>query len=119
MKTGKSYDFCCFLTDYLTNYVITMMRYLSRWPFDTKFAESAHVPYEGFELNVFKSVCEQFDKDCPMLPNSIALSVLHIIQLFRQRSLQQRNSGDFFFASAGLSFETLFNILNFGANTSV
>ncbi|VBB30258.1 unnamed protein product [Acanthocheilonema viteae] len=78
--------------DYLTNYVITMMRYLSRWPFDTKFAESTHVPYEGFELNVFKSVCEQFDKDCPMLPNSVASSVLHIIQLFRQRSFQQRNS---------------------------
>uniref|UniRef100_A0A1I8ELI8 DEP domain-containing protein n=1 Tax=Wuchereria bancrofti TaxID=6293 RepID=A0A1I8ELI8_WUCBA len=80
--------------DYLTNYVITMMRYLSRWPFDTKFAESTHVPYEGFELNVFKSVCEQFDNDCPMLPNLVALSVLHIIQLFRQRSFQQRNSAE-------------------------
>uniref|UniRef100_A0A0R3RS43 DEP domain-containing protein n=1 Tax=Elaeophora elaphi TaxID=1147741 RepID=A0A0R3RS43_9BILA len=78
--------------DYLTNYVITMMRYLSRWPFDTKFAESTHVPYDGFELNVFKSVCEQFDKDCPMLPNSVALLVLHIIHLFRQRSFQHRNS---------------------------
>ncbi|CAG9530020.1 unnamed protein product [Cercopithifilaria johnstoni] len=78
--------------DYLTNYVITMMRYLSRWPFDTKFAESTHVPYEGFELNVFKSVCEQFDKDCPMLPNPVASSILHIIQLFRQRNVQQRNS---------------------------
>ncbi|MCP9263626.1 DEP domain-containing protein 1A [Dirofilaria immitis] len=72
--------------DYLTNYVITMMRYLSRWPFDTKFAESTHVPYDGFELNVFKSVCEQFDKDCPMLSNSVALSILHIILLFRQRT---------------------------------
>ncbi|EFO27879.2 hypothetical protein LOAG_00601 [Loa loa] len=80
--------------DYLTNYVITMMRYLSRWPFDTKFVESAHVPYEGFELNVFKSVCEQFDKDCPMLPNVVASSVLHIIQLFRQRSFKQRNSAE-------------------------
>ncbi|VDO46101.1 unnamed protein product, partial [Onchocerca flexuosa] len=80
--------------DYLTNYVITMMRYLSRWPFDTKFAESSHVPYEGFELNVFKSVCGQFDKDCPMLPNPVALSILHIIQLFRQRSFQQRNSAE-------------------------
>lgn len=80
--------------DYLTNYVITMMRYLSRWPFDTKFAESTHVPYEGFELNVFKSVCEQFDNDCPMLPNLVALSILHIIQLFRQKSFQQRNSAE-------------------------
>ncbi|VDK83302.1 unnamed protein product [Litomosoides sigmodontis] len=77
--------------DYLTNYVITMMRYLSRWPFDTKFAESTHVPYEGFELNVFKSVCEQFDKDCPILPNPVALSVLRIMQLFRRKNFQQRN----------------------------
>uniref|UniRef100_A0A915PT49 DEP domain-containing protein n=1 Tax=Setaria digitata TaxID=48799 RepID=A0A915PT49_9BILA len=80
--------------DYLTNYVITMMRYLSRWPFDTKFTESTHVPYEGFELNVFKSVCEQFDKDCPMLPNFLALSVLRIIQLFRQRSLRKQQSAE-------------------------
>lgn len=72
-----------------------MMRYLSRWPFDTKFAESTHVPYEGFELNVFKSVCEQFDKDCPILPNPVALSVLHIMQLFRRKNFEQRNSGDF------------------------
>uniref|UniRef100_A0A2K6VMF6 Rho-GAP domain-containing protein n=1 Tax=Onchocerca volvulus TaxID=6282 RepID=A0A2K6VMF6_ONCVO len=72
--------------DCLTNYIITMMRYLSRWPFDAKFAESTHVPYDGFELNVFKSICAQFDKDCPMLPNPVALSILHIIQLFRQRT---------------------------------
>lgn len=73
-----------------------MMRYLSRWPFDTKFAESALVPYEGFEFNVFKSVCEQFDKDCPMLPNSVATAIINIIRLFRQRSSQQRDLGDFF-----------------------
>ncbi|VDN30579.1 unnamed protein product [Gongylonema pulchrum] len=71
--------------DYLTNHLITMMRYLSRWPFEAQFSEPARVPYEGFELNVFKSVCEQFDKDCPMIPSCIALSVLHIVRLFRRR----------------------------------
>ncbi|VDM98174.1 unnamed protein product [Thelazia callipaeda] len=78
--------------DYLTNYVITMMRYLSRWPFDIPFTESTHVPYKGFELNVFKSICEQFDHNCQMLPDSVALTVLHIIRLFRQRCLKDPNS---------------------------
>lgn len=85
------------IADYLSNYIITMMRYLSRWPFDTKFVDSARVPYEGFELNVFKSICEQFDKDCPMLPNCTALSVLQIIRLFRKRSFFKKSTSKLFF----------------------
>lgn len=81
-------------SDCLSSRLVTMMRYLSRWPFDDKFANFTRVPYEGFELNVFKSICEKFDQDFPILPDQVALSVLNIMRLFCQRNAQKQSHAD-------------------------
>ncbi|VDM48550.1 unnamed protein product [Toxocara canis] len=69
--------------DTLSTYLIAMMRYLSQWPFDRKFADKQ---YDGFELNVFENVCEHFAKGCPLLPTLLALAILNIVEVIRKRN---------------------------------
>uniref|UniRef100_A0A0N5ANJ5 DEP domain-containing protein n=1 Tax=Syphacia muris TaxID=451379 RepID=A0A0N5ANJ5_9BILA len=70
--------------DDLSTYLIAMMRYLTRWPFDQKFVEKVAV-YPGIERNVFENVCEHFAKTRPILSHSIARSILAVVNHFKSR----------------------------------
>ncbi|VDD86992.1 unnamed protein product [Enterobius vermicularis] len=74
--------------DDLSTYLIAMMRYLTRWPFDQKFVEKVNV-YPGMERNVFENVCEHFVKGKPILPNVVASAILKVVNLIKDRNQQK------------------------------
>lgn len=62
-----------------------MMRCLSRWPFDNELVDK-NVIYPGFELDVFENICDHFMKELSIMPLSIALSILNVVNEIARRN---------------------------------
>ncbi|CEF68387.1 DEP domain and Winged helix-turn-helix DNA-binding domain-containing protein [Strongyloides ratti] len=94
-KVGSKGIVKCFSEDgEMSSHLLKMMRFLARYPFDTKKFVSSDYQYVGIELDIYHNIVAELRKMKTVLSNKFSLLLIEIFKIYTNEMYFDSNSNN-------------------------